>query len=76
MDTIEEYKIIESQDFGSLAEKVNAALKGGWQPHGAPFIYVGAAAVVSCQAMVNFHQPASAEAIAKLRRAAERVFRR
>ena len=76
MDTIEEYKIIESQDLGSLAEKVNAALKGGWQPHGAPFIYVGAAAVVSCQAMVNFHQPTSAETIAKLRRAAERVFRR
>ena len=73
MDTIEEYKIIESQDLGSLAEKVNAALKGGWQPHGAPFIYVGAAAVVSCQAMVNFHQPTSAETIAKLRRAAARV---
>jgi hypothetical protein len=76
MDTIEEYKIIESQDLGSLAEKVNAALKGGWQPHGAPFIYVGAAAVVSCQAMVNFHQPTSAETIAKLRRAAARVFSR
>jgi len=29
MDTIEEYKIIESQDLGSLAEKVNAALKEG-----------------------------------------------
>ena len=27
MDTIEEYKIIESQDLGSLVEKVNAALK-------------------------------------------------
>jgi hypothetical protein len=76
MDTIEEYKIIESQDLGSLAEKVNAALKGGWQPHGAPFIYVGAAAVVSCQAMVNFHQPTSAETVAKLRRAAARVFSR
>jgi len=36
LDTIEEYKIIESQDLGSLAEKVNAALKEGWQPHGAP----------------------------------------
>jgi len=36
MDTIEEYKIIESQDLGSLAEKVNAALKEGWQPLGAP----------------------------------------
>ena len=76
MDTIEEYKIIESQDLGSLAEKVNASLKGGWQPHGAPFIYVGAAAVVSCQAMVNFHQPTSAETVAKLRRAAARVFSR
>jgi hypothetical protein len=76
MDTIEEYKIIESQDLGSLAEKVNAALKEGWQPHGTPFIYVGAATVVSCQAMVNFHQPTSAETIAKLRRAAASVFRR
>jgi hypothetical protein len=76
MDTIEEYKIIESQDLGSLAEKVNAELKEGWQPHGAPFVHVGAAAVVSCQAMVNFHQPTSAETIAKLRRAAARVFSR
>ena len=76
MDTIEQYKIIESQDLGSLVEKVNAALKEGWQPHGAPFIHVGAAVVVSCQAMVNFHQPTSAETIAKLRRAAARVFSR
>jgi hypothetical protein len=76
MDTIEEYKIIESQDLGSLAEKVNAALKEGWQPHGAPFIHVGGAAVASCQAMVNFHQPTSAETIAKLRRTAASVFRR
>jgi hypothetical protein len=76
MDTIEEYKIIESQDLGSLTEKVNVALKEGWQPHGAPFIHVGAAAVVSCQAMVNFHRPTSAETIAKLRRAATSVFRR
>ena len=75
MDTIEEYKIIESQDLGSLAEKVNAALKEGWQPHGAPFIHVSAA-VEYCQAMVNFHQPTSAETIAKLRRAAVRAFRR
>ena len=77
MDTIEQYKIIESQDLGSLAEKVNAALKEGWQPHGAPLIHVsGAAAVVSCQAMVNFNQPTSAETIAKLRRAAASAFRR
>ena len=76
MDTIEEYKIIESQDLGSLAEKVNAALKEGWQPHGAPFIHVGGAAVVSCQTMVNFNQPTSAETIAILRRAAASVFRR
>jgi Domain of unknown function (DUF1737) len=55
---------------------VNAALKEGWQPHGAPFIHVGGAAVVSCQAMVNFNQPTSAETIAKLRRAAASVFRR
>ena len=76
MDTIEEYKIIESQDLGSLAEKVNAALKEGWQPLGAPFIHVSGAAVVCCQAMVNFHQPTSTETIAKLRRAAARAFRR
>jgi hypothetical protein len=76
MDTIEEYKIIESQDLGSLAEKVNAALKEGWQPHGAPFIHVSGAAVLCCQAMVNFHQPTSAETIAKLRRAAVSAFRR
>ena len=75
MDTIEEYKIIESQDLGSLAEKVNASLKEGWQPHGAPFIHV-TGAVVCCQAMVNFHQPTSAETIAKLRRAAASAFRR
>ena len=74
MDTIEEYKIIESQDLGSLAEKVNVALKEGWQPHGGPLVHVPAA--VCCQAMVNFHQPASAETIAKLRRAAARAFRR
>src|SRR5881409_2470766 len=76
MDTIEEYKIIESQDLGSLGEKVNAALKEGWQPHGGPFIHVSSAAVACCQAMVNFHQPTSAETIAKLRRAAVRAFRR
>jgi len=76
MDTIEEYKIIENQDLGSLAENVNVALKEGWQPHGAPFIHVGGAAVVCCQAMVNFHQPTSAETIAKLRRVAASVFRR
>src|ERR1700746_3689663 len=76
MDTIEQYKIIESQDLGSLAGKVNAALKEAWQPHVAPFIHVSGAAVVCCQAMVNFHQPTSAEVIAKLRRAAARAFRR
>ena len=76
MDTVKQYKIIESQDLGSLAEKVNAALKGGWQPHGAPFIHVIGAAVVCCQAMVDFHQPTSAEIIAKLRHAAEMAFRR
>ena len=76
MNTIEQYKIIESANLGSLAEKVNAALKEGWQPHGAPFIHVSAATVVCCQAMVNFHQPTSAQTIAKLRRAATSVFRR
>jgi hypothetical protein len=76
MDTIEKYKIIESANLGSLAEKVNAALKEGWQPHGAPFVHVSGAAVICCQAMVNFHQPAGAETIAKLRRAAASAFRR
>jgi hypothetical protein len=76
MDTIEEYKIIESQDLGSLAKEVNAALKGGWQPHGAPFVHISGAAVVCCQAIVNFHQPTGAETIAKLRRAAVSAFRR
>jgi hypothetical protein len=76
MDTIEAYKIIESANLGSLAEKVNAALKEGWQPHGAPFVHVSGAAVICCQAMVNFHQSAGAETIAKLRRAAVIAFRR
>jgi len=34
---VEEYKIIESPNLGSLAEKVNAALNEGWQPYAAPF---------------------------------------
>ena len=76
MDTVEDYKIIQTETLGSLAEKVNAALKQGWQPHGAPLIHVSGAAVVCCQAMVNFHQPMSAEMIAKLRRAAANAFRR
>jgi hypothetical protein len=76
MNTIEEYKIIESANLGSLAEKVNAALKEGWQPHGAPFVYVSGVAAICCQAMVNFHQLTGAEAIAKLRRAAASAFRR
>ena len=76
MDTIEEYKIIESEDLDSLAKKVNAALKEGWQPHGAPFIHVSGGAVVCCQAIVDFHRPTSAETVAKLRRAAASAFRR
>jgi hypothetical protein len=75
MDTIEEYKIIEAKTW-VRSPKVNAALKESWQPHGAPFIHVRAAAVACCQAMANFHQPTSAETIAKLRRAAANVFRR
>jgi hypothetical protein len=75
MNTIEQYKIIESANLDSLAEKVNAALKEGWQPHGAPFVHVSGA-VVCCQAVVNFHQPTSAQTIAKLRRAAVSAFRR
>jgi hypothetical protein len=76
MDTVEDYKIIQTETLGSLAEKVNAALKEGWQPHGAPFVHVSGAAVICCQATVNFHQPAGAETIAKLRRAAASAFRR
>jgi hypothetical protein len=76
MDTVEEYKIIQTETLGSLAEKVNAALKEGWQPLGAPFVHGSGAAVVCCQAMVNFHQLTGAETIAKLRRAAGAAFRR
>jgi hypothetical protein len=76
MDTVEEYKIIQSENLGSLAEKVNASLKEGWQPHGAPFVHVSGGAVICCQAMVNFHRSTSAETIAKLRRAAASAFRR
>jgi hypothetical protein len=75
MNTVEEYKIIQGENLGSLAKEVNAALKEGWQPHGAPFVYVSGAAAC-CQAIVNFHQPTSAETIAKLRRAAVSAFRR
>jgi hypothetical protein len=56
MDTIEEYRIIEGPNLTSLAEKVNAALKDGWQPHGAPLVHAAGPAAVCCQAMVNFHQ--------------------
>jgi hypothetical protein len=77
MDTIEEYRIIESQDLGSLAKKVNAALKKGWQPHGGPLVHGRAVTgAVCCQAMVNFHQATGTETIAKLRRAAVTAFRR
>jgi hypothetical protein len=76
MNTVEEYKIIQSDNLGSLAKEVNAALKEAWQPHGAPFVHVSGAAVVCCQAMVNFHQPAATETIAKRRRAAVTAFRR
>ena len=76
MDTVEEYKIIQSETLGSLAKEVNAALKKGWQPHGAPFVHVSGGAVVCCQAMVNFHPPTAAETLAKLRRAAVSAFRR
>jgi hypothetical protein len=76
MNTVEEYKIIQGENLGSLAKEVNAALKEGWQPHGAPFVYVSGAAVACCQAMVNFHPPTGAETLAKLRRAAVSAFRR
>ena len=55
---------------------MNAALKEGWQPLGAPFVHGSGAAVICCQAMVNFHQLTGAETIAKLRRAAVTAFRR
>jgi hypothetical protein len=72
MDTIEEYRIIESPNLASLAEKVNAALKAGWQPHGAPLIHVAGAATVCCQAVVNFHQPTGEETIVASRTAKRR----
>ena len=77
MDTIEEYRIIQSENLDSLAKEVNAALKEGWQPHGAPFVHVSSGgAVVCCQAMVDFHQPTGTETVAKLRRAAVSASRR
>jgi len=54
---VEEYKIIESPNLGSLAEKVNAALNEGWQPYAAPF----GAVAGRCQAMVKFRRPTPAE---------------
>jgi hypothetical protein len=68
MDTIEEYKIIESPDLGSLTTAVNVALSEGWQPHGAPLIQGrGTARVGYCwQAMVNFHQPTGEETIGRV----------
>jgi hypothetical protein len=45
MDAVEDYKIIQTETLGSLAEKVNAALKEGWQPHGAPFVHGSGTAV-------------------------------
>jgi hypothetical protein len=72
MDTIEEYKIIERPNLGSLAEEVNAALKGGWQPHGAPLVYGAGAATVCCQAIVNFHQTTCEETIVARRTAKRR----
>jgi len=68
MDTIEEYKIIESANLGSLAEKVNAALKEGWQPYDAPLIH-GAGC---CQAMVKFRQQTGEETIVASRTARRR----
>src|SRR5207253_8345448 len=76
MDTVEEYKIIQSENLGSLAKEVNAALKEGWQPLGAPFVHGSGATVICCQAIVNFHQSTGTETIAKLRRAAVPAFRR
>ncbi len=67
MNTIEEYKIIERPNLGSLANEVNAALKEGWQPHGAPLVHVIGDDPVCCQAMVNFHQPTAEETIVGLR---------
>jgi hypothetical protein len=69
MDTIEEYRIIQTQNLGSLADGVNAALKEGWQPHGGPVIHGSGGAPVCCQAMVNFHQPTGEETIVASRMA-------
>jgi len=62
MEPIQEYRIIQAKDLGSLAEEVNAALKEGWQPQGAPAIYRRGTAVAGCcQAMVKFREPTSGE---------------
>jgi hypothetical protein len=69
MEPIQEYRIIEAQDLDSLAEKVNAALNEGWQPHGAPAIHgSGMAVAVCCQAMVKFRELTGGEKIDALRR--------
>ena len=57
IDTLEIFQVLQSEETTrSLAPKVNAALKEGWQPLGAPFVHGSGAAVICCQAMVNFHQ--------------------
>ena len=69
MEPIQQYKIIQAQDLGSLTEEVNAALKEGWQPHGAPAVYKRGTAVTGCcQAMVKFRELKGGGKIVALRR--------
>jgi hypothetical protein len=69
MEPIQEYRIIQAKDLGSLAEEVNAALKGGWQPHGAPALYRRGKAVAGCcQAMVKYRELTGGKKIATRRR--------
>jgi hypothetical protein len=69
MEPIQEYRIIQAKDLGSLADEVNAALKEGWQPHGAPGLYRRGTAVAGCcQATVKFRELTGGEKIAARRR--------
>jgi hypothetical protein len=69
MEPIQEYRIIQAKDLGSLAEEVNVALKEGWQPHGAPAVYRRGTTVSGCcQAMVKFRELTGGKKIAARRR--------
>jgi Domain of unknown function (DUF1737). len=61
MDTIEEYKTLNSPELRLLDDQVTAALIEGWQPYGPPFVSAGVA--LYCQAVVKFRRPTGEETI-------------